>query len=333
MNNNRPWYHDWKKEIDLAGKFFSKSRLFNRLDQPLKSELDAFYESSIGRVIYESNLIEDAGLSLSDTKKIVGENNNITDPKKQEHIFRKLEQELSKKYRKNNRNQGILSLSGKKRSTLEVYKHLMTILLAEIYVSAQKIGRQGKNDAPAGWWVKLYPELFISLQDFLSENVIKELHFIMAGAFIPRDAGVRAGFYRIDNRTTDFQTVFPSHENVPKAMENFIINSNKLINSEENPVIKAAKISYDFVAIHPFPDFNGRMSRLIMNMVLRREGLPFPVAIKGNRKEKHKYMTALRHANRGKITTYACLIAKAINSSFEELNANLKKSGQKPIIP
>lgn len=155
----------------------------------------------------------------------------------------------------------------------------------------------------------------------------------MAKDLLPKDAEVRAGFYRIDNRTTDFQTAFPAHENVPKAMENFIIHSNKLINSDENPVIKAAKISHDFVAIHPFPDFNGRMSRLLMNMVLLREGLPFLVALKGNKKEKHKYMNAIRRANRGKIDRYACLIAIAINNALKELNANLEKAGIKPISP
>ena len=175
----------------------------------------------------------------------------------------------------------------------------------------------------------------------------------MARGLLPRDARVEAGFWRIDNRTTDFQTAFPAPENIPKAMELFIRNANHLMESfrtlwfslyfqigqnaselmasNENPVLNAARISYDFVAIHPFPDFNGRLSRLIMNMVLRAYGLRFYAVLRGSAKEKHRYLTALRHANRGKISSYACLIARAVNDGFDQLNTNLKKAGLRPI--
>jgi Fic family protein len=300
MNNNRPWYYDWKTEIELACKFINKGRATNFSGHTLKSNYEVYYELCLGRIIYESNLIESAGLSLSDTKKIVSKNNNLTNPGKRGQIIKQLEQELKKK----KGHKGYLSLSGKKRSTFEVYKHLMAILFA----------------------------IFKSPGSFFSESFIKKIHFIMASGLMPKDAGIDAGNYRIDNRTTDFQTPFPAWQNVPEAMKLWVERSNDLMNSSENPVIKAARISYDFVAIHPFPDFNGRMSRLIMNMVLLREGLPFLVALKGNKKEKHKYMNSLRRANQGKIDRYACLIAIAVNNAFKEFNANLEKAGIEPIL-
>lgn len=41
----------------------------------------------------------------------------------------------------------------------------------------------------------------------------------------------------------------------------------------EDPVVVAADAQREFVSIHPFMDGNGRMSRLVMDYVLRREGL------------------------------------------------------------
>jgi Fic family protein len=301
MNNNKPWYSDWKTETELACKFIKKGRAINFSGHTIKSNYEAYYELCLGKIIYESNLIESAGLSLSDTKKIVSKNNNLTNPGKRGLIIRKLEQELKKK----NKHKGYISLSGKKRSTLEVYKHLMAILFA----------------------------IFKSPGSFFSEAFIKKIHYIMASGLMPKDAGIEAGNYRIDNRTTDFQTPFPAWQDVPQAMKQWVERANEVMDSNENPVIKAAKISHSFVAIHPFPDFNGRMSRLIMNMVLLREGMPFLVALKGSKKEKHKYMNSLRRANLGKIDRYACLIAIAVNNAFKEFNANLEKAGLKPIPP
>ena len=45
----------------------------------------------------------------------------------------------------------------------------------------------------------------------------------------------------------------------------------------EHPIVVAATFHYEFVRIHPFDDGNGRMARLLMNMILIRHG--YTVAI------------------------------------------------------
>ena len=40
----------------------------------------------------------------------------------------------------------------------------------------------------------------------------------------------------------------------------------------EHPIVLAAVFHYHFVAIHPFDDGNGRMARLLMNLILIRHG-------------------------------------------------------------
>lgn len=54
--------------------------------------------------------------------------------------------------------------------------------------------------------------------------------------------------------------------------------------SNLHPVLKAAIFKACFIKIHPFRDGNGRLSRLLLNYMLVREGFP-TVTIKGTNKE------------------------------------------------
>ena len=44
-----------------------------------------------------------------------------------------------------------------------------------------------------------------------------------------------------------------------------------------HPVVHAAQAHLDFVTIHPFRDGNGRVGRLLMNLLLLRAGYPIAV--------------------------------------------------------
>lgn len=61
-----------------------------------------------------------------------------------------------------------------------------------------------------------------------------------------------------------------------------------------HPVEKAAIFHYRFVAIHPFDDGNGRMARLLMNLILMRHGY-FPCIIKNE--NRYKYLKSLEMAD------------------------------------
>ena len=60
-------------------------------------------------------------------------------------------------------------------------------------------------------------------------------------------------------------------------MERLIINYNNWNNY--NPIIKASLLHGELVKIHPFVDGNGRCARLILNMVLMKNGY-VPIVIK-----------------------------------------------------
>ena len=70
---------------------------------------------------------------------------------------------------------------------------------------------------------------------------------------------------------------FTPPEQVKPAMSDLIDWYRKNENEGEHPIVIAATFHYRFVRIHPFDDGNGRMARLLMNMILIKHG--YTVAI------------------------------------------------------
>ncbi len=68
-----------------------------------------------------------------------------------------------------------------------------------------------------------------------------------------------------------------------------------------------------FEQIHPFLDGNGRTGRLVLNLILVRLGYPPVVVYKRNRT---KYLRALRHADNGDTGPIGELLARAILESL-----------------
>lgn len=82
----------------------------------------------------------------------------------------------------------------------------------------------------------------------------------------------------------------------------------------QHPAVVATRLHYDFVRIHPFDDGNGRVSRLLMNYHLLRNGLP-PVVIKSA--DKKNYLSALQRADVGDFEAFAVYIAQQLLWSLD----------------
>ena len=65
-------------------------------------------------------------------------------------------------------------------------------------------------------------------------------------------------------------------EDVPSIMGAFIETANRLLESDCDPIIVAAVLSFAFVFIHPFDDGNGRLHRYLMHHVLCAKGFNPP---------------------------------------------------------
>jgi len=171
------------------------------------------------------------------------------------------------------------------------------------------------------------PGKFISLLD---EEYIKKLHKTLAGGLIPKGE-TPAGEYRTHPITTGFESHYPAHQDIPKAMKHFIYEFRRLESDNLNPISLATFASTQFVLIHPFSDFNGRVSRLIMNIVLRSHNLPFWTSLRSNSKDRRRYMTGLNHYRKSTFYSLATLISMQICNHFNALNHILKLSDYPPV--
>ncbi|MBL7063122.1 MAG: Fic family protein [Anaerolineae bacterium] len=80
-----------------------------------------------------------------------------------------------------------------------------------------------------------------------------------------------------------------------------------------HPVERAALAHYRLVAIHPFIDGNGRTARLVMNLLLIREGYPPTIILRINRRQ---YYRVLAQADRGNEAPLINFVGQAVERSL-----------------
>ena len=92
-----------------------------------------------------------------------------------------------------------------------------------------------------------------------------------------------------------------------------------------HPVEIAARFHHRFTGIHPFDDSNGRMSRLLMNLILMQGGY-VPVVIRIG--ERNRYLMSLRKADRGDDDDFIGFISEHV---LESLELSLRAAGGEEI--
>jgi Fic family protein len=80
-----------------------------------------------------------------------------------------------------------------------------------------------------------------------------------------------------------------------------------------HPIERAAMAHHRLVAIHPFLDGNGRTARLVMNLLLMREGYPPTIIMRVNRRQ---YYNVLAQADAGTATPLVNFVGRAVESSL-----------------
>ena len=112
---------------------------------------------------------------------------------------------------------------------------------------------------------------------------------------------------------------FTPPDQVKPAMGDLIDWYRGMEDAGEHPIIIAATFHYRFVRIHPFDDGNGRMARLLMNMILIRHG--YTVAMI-RREGRDDYLDHLESADQSEdLTEFINYIADCCEYS---LNLHLK---------
>lgn len=86
----------------------------------------------------------------------------------------------------------------------------------------------------------------------------------------------------------------------------------------EDAILVASAAHTWFVTIHPFIDGNGRVARLLMNLILMRYGFPIAVV---SREDRLRYYDALEISQSSDLTPFVSLISECIEESLEEYEA------------
>ena len=167
----------------------------------------------------------------------------------------------------------------------------------------------------------------------LNEVFIRNLHKVLLKEPYENDAITLAGqptkrLIAIGDYKTQSNNVrtstgeiyyFTPPEQVKPAMSDLLDWYRKNEEKGEHPIVMAATFHYRFVRIHPFDDGNGRMARLLMNMILIKHG--YTVAIVPIQ-ERDQYIQTLEQADKSE--DLAEFIAYIAQSCKYALNLHMK---------
>lgn len=125
----------------------------------------------------------------------------------------------------------------------------------------------------------------------LTEETLRKLHSIILSGIDYKNAG----FWRTDRvRILGSRHICPNPVKIPQLMDEYFAyyEANKGI---LHPVVLCANMHEKLVTIHPFIDGNGRTARLVMNLILLKQGYPITI-ISSENKAREDYYKALETA-------------------------------------
>lgn len=135
-----------------------------------------------------------------------------------------------------------------------------------------------------------YVEDIVNKNIDISEKVIKDLHYIILKSINNENAG---RYRSVNVLISGSGHKPPEHFLLPEKMQELInwYDENK---NQLHPIVLAAEFHHRFTFIHPFIDGNGRCGRLLMNLILMRNGYPITVI---KMEDRNDYMAALEKAS------------------------------------
>jgi Fic family protein len=106
----------------------------------------------------------------------------------------------------------------------------------------------------------------------------------------------------------------PPWPDVPPRVHNWIAAANEPPEDGHHPIEHLAELHAAFERIHPFRDGNGRVGRLVTNLLLVRQGYP-PAIVRI--RDRPRYLRALARADAGDAGALGELFARAVKHSID----------------
>ena len=157
----------------------------------------------------------------------------------------------------------------------------------------------------------------------ITPELICQLHQKAFGWIFPKWAGK---YRKIQVTVSGKET--PSFYLVPEMVMNLCEDLKERLShlpkrAEKSFIIEAVKLlawfQHKFVFIHPFQDYNGRMSRMLTILLLLKLRLP-PTEIKVEKKaDRSRYIKAMQKADDGDISFLENIISETLLESFSRI--------------
>lgn len=214
------------------------------------------------------------------------------------------------------------AIEGNKLTQGETEMFLMEGLTAKGKPLKDHLDLQGHSNAIN------YLLAFIRNKEVLTEAAIRKLHEVllvesyktpaMTPDGLPTLKTVYLGRYKtqpnhVRTPTGEIHYYATPEDTPPKMHELVEWQRRALEDGQVHPVEIAARFHHEFTAIHPFDDGNGRMARLLMNLLLMQRGYP-PVVIRIA--ERDEYLLLLREADRNQPGDFLRFIAEHVIASL-----------------
>ena len=156
-----------------------------------------------------------------------------------------------------------------------------------------------------------FVEALAKREEPITEYNIRQIHALILRTIDDENAG---RYRSVRVRITGTTYVPPEAIAVPSLMQELVDWLNSIGAMRLHPVERAALAHFRLVHIHPFVDGNGRTARLLMNLILMREGYP-PAVIRMERRPQ--YYEALALANGGGQKPFVALVAEEAERSLD----------------
>ncbi len=158
----------------------------------------------------------------------------------------------------------------------------------------------------------------------ITPQIILDMHKVGFGFIFPDWAGK---FRAIDVTVGDYEP--PHYSKISELIKNLcedLTERLKHLPSPQNEEVFLSELisllawfQHRFVWIHPFRDYNGRVARLLTNLLLLNLGFPILTIKAETGKDRMKYVEAMKAADGHDPSKLESLLAKALKESLEKV--------------